>query len=526
VSADHIISASAVETMGGDLPRAEAVAVQGARILAVGTRAEIARLAGPRTRWSELDGCALLPGFCDTHMHLEKVAGELAMVHLDGAATISDVLEAVRLAADAAPPGEWVQAFGDDNAWHEQQLRERRLPTREELDGASPERPVFLLRSPDTAALNSLAVHELARSLGRSSGGGLDTEAGLLKGREVKLIQGDLPAPGRERRLQLLQSAAQKLMRMGLTSVVDPGLPARFRESWSLYREAKERDLLPLRVELMDRLDYRLAFADELARVRDEEVHPLSGDDRLRAFGVKLILDGEFDNAWLRAGEADAVVGEQRYSAQELDSVIELCAAHGWPLCVHVMGGGAIDFLLDRIGRAVEAGADFAPCQVSLAHVFLPSRENLLACRRLGIALSVHPPLAYVFERDMQDAWGLLAHEANPLATIRRLGVVVAGGSDVLPCEPLRGAQVAVTRRSRHGSVLGAGEAISPRAALELYTTGAAAYRRRSKSGRIAPGFDADLVAWSANPFEVDPEEWLSLRVRLVAIAGHVLVEG
>ena len=238
-----------------------------------------------------------------------------------------------------------------------------------------------------------------------------------------------------------------------------------------------------------------------------------------------MILDGEFSNAWVRPGEANTVVPEQRYTTAEFDALLDLCGKRGWPFCIHVMGGGAIDFVLERIENAIAAGAYFAPFQISLAHVFLPSVRNLLDCKRLGIALSVQPLLAYVFEREMLDAWGEVAQQSNPYATMRAFGVWPAGGSDVLPCEPLRGAQLAVTRRSREGTVFGPNEALSPRAAIELFTSAAGPYMRRFDRGRIAPGFVADLVAWSANPMQTGPDEWLTLEPAFVAVAGELVYE-
>ena len=525
MTADWIISGGTIETMEPAGRTADAVAIAAGRILAVGSREEVDRLTGRNTRRTDLDGAALLPAFTDTHMHLEKIASELMMVHLEDARRLEEVLATVAAVAARSPAGEWVHSFGDDNAWHESQLEEKRLPTRAELDSVATEQPVFLLRGPDVAALNSQAVAELEPHIARLDDVELDGQSGLLRGTDIRLLQGDLRVPERERRLEILGLACQKLLSFGITAVVDPGLPGRFGESWELYTDARERRLLPLRVELMDRFDYRLPFEDEFARMQREPVIPLAGDSHLRAFGVKVILDGEFSNAWLRPGEAEGVVPAARYTADEFDAVVDLCSGRGWPFCIHVMGGGAIDFVIERVEAAMTRGARFLPYQVSLAHVFLPSPQNLLDCARLGIALSVQPLLAYVFEQEMSQAWGDLAQRSNPYATMRASGLFPAGGSDVLPCEPLRGAQLAVTRRSRNGTLFGPGEALVPRAAIELFTSAAGPYMRRFDRGRIAPGFVADVVAWSDNPLSIDPGEWLALTTAFVAIDGEVVYE-
>lgn len=525
MTADWIISGGTVETMEPAGRTAEAVAIRGGRILAVGSAGEIDQLRGPQTRRTDLQGAALLPAFTDTHMHLEKIASELMMVHLEAVRTLDELLSAVASTASRSPVGEWVQSFGDDNAWHERQLAEGRLPTRTELDRIVHDRPLFLLRGPDVAALNSLAVAELEPQISNLDDVQLDSSTGLLRGSDIRLLQGDLRTPSPGRQLEILVQACRKLLSFGITCVVDPGLPARFAQSWEIYSEAREQGSLPLRVELMNRLDYRLPFADEFARVQEEPVVPGSGDDHLRAFGIKLILDGEFSNAWLRPQEAEDVVPTRRYTAEEVDAVFDLCGERGWPCCIHVMGGGAIDFVIERLEAAAARGIRFGPYQVSLAHIFLPSSKNLIDCARLGVALSVHPLLAYVFEGEMFAAWGEFAHLANPYATMRASGLFPAGGSDVLPCEPLRGAQLSVTRRSREGTIFGPAEALTAREAIELFTSSAGPYMRRFDRGRIAPGYVADVVVWSDNPMSVDPDAWLTLSAELVAVDGVVVYE-
>lgn len=525
LAADWIISGGHVETMEPGGRTADAVAIRSGRVLAVGSVAEVASLRGPETRFTDLDGRTLLPAFVDTHMHLEKIAGELAMTHLEGVGSLGELLSQLAATACRLPPGEWLQSFGDDNAWHERRLAEGRLPTRDELDSSIDDRPVFLYRGPDAAVLNSVAVAELGSLIDTVAGATLDPTSGLLSGPDIRSLLGDLrllssvPGPA------ILGEACKELLSFGIATVVDPGLPGRFMESWYVYRDAIERGTLPVRVELMNRLDYRLSFEEEFARVQEEPIGPLAGDDHLRAFGIKLILDGEFWNAWVRSDDADSVAPAQRYSAAEIDAVFDLCGSRGWPCCIHVMGGGAIDFVIERLERAIAQGCRFSPNQVSLAHAFLPSRENLVACVRLGVAVSVQPLLSFVFEHEMSAAWGELAQRSNPYATMRACGLSPAGGSDVLPCEPLRGAQVAVTRRSREGTIFGPAEALTPREAVELFTSSTGPYMRHFDRGRISPGCHADLAIWPENPLSVDPETWPSLRTHLVAVGGEVAYE-
>jgi predicted amidohydrolase YtcJ len=519
---DLLLYGGAIETMDSSGARAEAAAVREGRFVAVGSLAEVEAWAGPETRRIDLRGGALLPGFRDTHMHLQKIARELAMVHLDTARSIDDVLGGVAQAAAGAPPGEWVQSFGDDGAWHERQLTERRLPDRAELDRAAPSHPVFLFRGPDAVALNSLAAQALAEPLAGPFAVEWEPTSGHVRSARAKALQRLLPPPDPARDQEYLRKASRALLRMGITSVVDPGLPATFAESWQLYQTARRTGDLLQRVYLMNRFDYRRSFGDEMSRLASGPALPLDGDEFVRAWAVKLLLDGEFVDAWMRTGEPAAGEPTRRYSARELDDGLTKCGAHGWPLCVHALGGGAIDFVIERMRHAVARGLRFYPGQLSLAHAFFPSPKSLEACRELGITLAVQPLLMYVFEREMEAAWGDFAARATPLASILAAGVRVAGGSDVLPCEPLRGARMAVERRARHGFKLDASEAVTPRQALELFTRHAGLYVGRDDMGRIAPGCVADFVVWSANPLRTPLEGWLGLEVSLAAVAGRI----
>ena len=105
---------------------------------------------------------------------------------------------------------------------------------------------------------------------------------------------------------------------------------------------------------------------------------------RLEAWSVKLILDGEFDNAWMRPEESFEGKATKRYTPAESLAVVELCAERGWPLCIHAMGGGAIGCVIDAVADAVARGAAFRPAQVSIAHAFLASAEDVHACAQLG----------------------------------------------------------------------------------------------------------------------------------------------
>jgi len=522
-TADWILLNGRVRTLDRTSSTSEALAVKGDRVVAVGSRDAIEALRGKATQTTDLEGSTVFPGFCDTHMHFQKIARELNMVHLDRARSIRDVLDAFRAAERSAPEGEWIRSFGDNETWHELNLEEGRLPLRAELDQAAPTHPVFLYRRPDSAMLNSMAISRLQEKLGSLSSDAWHEESGLVEGPGVRMLDDFLHregAPSRERELELLAAASRRLLGMGITSIVDPGLAAGFAETWSLYQEARARGLVSQRLHLMNRIDYRRPLEEELERFLSSPVAPLEGDAFLHAWALKVFLDGEFENAWMRPDEKREGTPAQRYSVPEVEQIVDLCASRGWPLCMHVMGGAAIECAVAAVSKAAKRGHRLFPGQMSLAHAFLIRREDMLACRQLGISISVQPILAHLHDREMVSAWGEVAERANPLATMLEIGPIVAGGSDELPCEPLLGAYVAVTRQSWEGKQRGRQEALTPAQALALFTRAGGEYVCRRDQGSIAPGQVADFVVWPDDPLELNSEKWLELEPQLVAVAG------
>ncbi|MES1247081.1 MAG: amidohydrolase family protein, partial [Actinomycetota bacterium] len=514
--AELVVAGAPIRPRPGEAGVVEAIAVADGVVVDAGSLRDVESRLPPDAARLDVAGGVVLPGFCDTHMHLEKIAAELRMVQLGDATSVGEVVEAVAEAVAAAEPDGWIQSFGDDNAWHEQRLRERRLPTRDELDAAAPSNPVFLYRGWDAAALNSRAIAVLGDRLAGDPG--WDAVTGTLRSPLARTLQEHIPSGGDAR--ALLGAASAQLLGHGITTVVDPGLPAAFGETWQLYREAVASGTVKQRLYLMDRLDHRRDFAAEIDRAGHRpEPH---ADERLNDWGLKLLLDGEFANAWMGDGHPQPEPPVKRYSSGELDTVLALCARDERPVCFHVMGGGAARAVVDAVERAGGTAA-FAPSQVTLAHGFLLSDRAIDDCARLGIGVSVQPLLAYVFEREMERAWGDVAHEANRYRRMIDRGMQVAGGSDVLPCEPLRGAAVAVTRTSRLGSRLGPEHALTPSEALSLFTDRAGAYVRRPLLGTLDVGAPADFVHWPTDPLDRPAEEWPALRPALTAVAGAVV---
>lgn len=515
--AQLVVSGAPIRTGSDRDQTVEALGIVDGVVVAAGSRYDVESAMAPDAEHLQCSGGVVLPGFCDTHMHFEKIAAELAMLQLGDVDSVDEILQRVAEAAAVTPEGEWIQSFGDDNSWHESRLREGRLPTRVELDTAAPRHPVYLYRGWNAAALNSTAVEALASALEVDAG--WDAVQGHLYSPRARTLQETLPGPGDIE--AVLADASRALLALGITTIVDPGLPGRFEETWELYARCRRNRLVRQRLYLMDRLDHRRPFEQELARATQSEIARNAAADGIRAWGLKLLVDGEFANAWMRPDEPQDLPPLKRYTLDQLDRALLLAAERDWPICFHVMGGGAIDAVIQAVQRA-GGSTRFAPSQVTLAHAFHASRQNIEDCATLGIAISVQPLLAYAFEQEMLEAWAEHAHAANPYRQMLENDVAVAGGSDVLPCEPLRGAAVAVNRTSRLGTTLGRTQAISPAQAISLFTARAGRYVQRPQLGTLEVGAPADFACWPVDPLEGDVHAWPELRPTCTAIAGTV----
>ncbi|OZM76836.1 amidohydrolase [Pseudonocardia sp. MH-G8] len=525
MAVDWLLTGGWVETFDPGAPGGTALAIEGGRVAAVGSDAELAALAGPATRRTELAGATVWPGFIDTHIHLEKVSHELTMLRLEAARSVAGVVGLVHDRARSAPEHVWIRCFADTAAWHERNLAEGRLPTGEELDAVSPRTPVYLYRRPDHAVINTAGARRMADLLAGLASESYDPATGFLHGPAVRVVNDAIYTQSMaddEHRLSILADACRTLLRMGITAVADPGLAGAFEPAWALYQEARRRDLLPQRVRLMNRFDWRKPFQVELDRMLAGSAFPGEGDESLRAWSVKLLLDGEFTNAWMRSGEEIGPTSAH-YTGEELRTILTLCAVRGWPICIHAMGGGAIGEITAAVRDVRAAGGDIAPGQVSIAHAFLIDALDVVECGRLGIKISVNPPLAYVYSDEMRAAWGPLAARAMPLATMAAMGFRFAAGSDTHPCAPLHGALMAVTRRAWDGSSLGDHEVVAPRQAFTMYTRDAGDYLGEPDLGHLAPGARADFVVWPQDPLTLEPKDWPVQEPLAVAIGGRVV---
>ncbi len=517
-----------IHTVDPARPEAEAIAVCGERIGAVGSTTEIRAMAGPDTREIDLGGRRVVPGFNDAHVHFIDGADELVGVNLRPATSENDL--AKRLAAHAAtlPKGRWILGgYWDHEAWSS-----KALPTRQAIDAATPDHPVFVQRLDGHMALaNSLAM-KLAGITGDTQspeGGTIVRDAagrptGIFKDNAMGLIFRAVPAPTLGEVMDKARAALRHAAEHGVTSVQDITASA---TELSAYQALRQRGELTARIYSIQN--------HGIAGLVQAGIATGFGDDWIRIGGIKLFADGSMGSGTAAFFEPYADDPSTRglllQSPEELQQQMLDADAAGFQLIVHAIGDRANAIVIDAMEKVAAAhGARDRRPRIEHAQVVRDADKQRMA--RLGIIASIQP--SHCID-DMRWAEKRIGRDRCAIAydfkSFVNAGVKVAFGTDwyVEPLDPMLGLYAAVTRQFADGTPPGGWfpeEKLTMAQAVEFYTLGAAyAQFAEQDKGSLAPGKLADLVVLSKDIFSVPPKEILDTRPVMTMVGGRVVFE-
>jgi len=516
--------------------RAEAIAVRGDRIFAVGTRDEVLKAKGPDTKIIDLGGRFVMPGFNDAHMHLAHAGQEKLSVNLVGAKTLDEFRERIRAKVEKARPGEWIVGAG----WDETLWPVKAVPTRWDLDEVSSGHPVYMDRVDghigvaNTRALQLASITVASRE---PAGGKIDrdeagTPNGILRETARDAVRAVIPKPTHEQRRQAIDLALADLASHGITSAQDNSS----WEDFQIYEELEKEGKLTARISEW------LPFDDSIESLnRKRSSHP-AADDLLHTGMLKGFMDGSLGSKTAALSEPYSDdpknSGLPQYEADKLNLKAKERVLSGYQLGFHAIGDKGVQMALDAFAEAEKAakagkvkgaggGSDY---RFRIEHAQVTTPQQILRFKELKVVASMQPSHLLT---DMNWAESRLgpkrAAHSYAWAEFLKHGVVLAFGTDypVEPVTPFRGLYAAVTRQSENGKKSYYPEQkLSIEQAITAYTTGSAfAEFAEKQKGKLEPGMLADLVVLDRDVTSVPLAKILETEVLRTVVGGRTVYE-
>jgi predicted amidohydrolase YtcJ len=533
----NVYTGAASNGGAGPILRAEAIAVRGDRILAVGQDAEIEKLKGPQTEVIDLGARFVMPGFNDAHLHLAEAGLQKLNVNLTGVKTLEEFRDRLRAKLQAAKPGEWILGGG----WDETMWRGQALPLRWDLDEISEGHPVLLDRVDEHLTLANTRALQLANITKVSrdpKGGKIDRDAdgqptGILRDTAQNVIRAVIPPPTSEKLRRGLEIALQDLAEHGVTSAQD------YSPDWRNFQIYEE---LEREGKLTARISEWLPFDDPVAELRRKQASHARADLMLHTGMLKGFMDGSLGGhtAALLEPYADEAnnSGLPRYDAARLNQMAKERVLAGFQLGFHAIGDKGVQLALDAYAEAEKAagdakvkapdGSDDFRLRVEHAQVTTPTQVERF--KELNVVASMQPSHLLNDMRWAQDRLGAKrAATAYGWAAFLKAGVPLAFGTDypVEPITPFRGIYSAITRKSEDGrQEYFPEQKLSMDQAIAAYTTGSAfAEFEEKEKGKLAPGMLADFVVLDQDVTAISPERVLATKVLRTVVGGKTVYE-
>lgn len=523
--ADTIVSGGRLLTMDPDQPVAEAMAVRGARILAVGSTADIDALAGPNTRRIDARGLTVTPGFIDAHSH-PLFAEEAVGVNVN-LRRIDDVKTALAGKAANTPPGHWVRGVMYDDT----KFEEERALNRQDIDEAVPDHPVYVgHRGGHTGVVNSMAF-ELAgvdASTPDPEGGRFFRENGELTGkvaehaREVFFEVGTWPVMDRSVRQQSATISSKNMAATGLTSTTDA---YGNYDDLVAYQDARDAGELYFRVAYMPGGNSEVYEGFKMAGIRSG-----FGDDVIRVGAVKFSADGSASERTMYMStpyEGTDDYGILTMSQDEIYAAVDDAVAHDFRVAIHANGDLTIDMVLNAYERALANHKGPNP-RHRIEHCSLVNPELLRRIKAAGVVPAPFYTYAYYHGNKWVDYGPEKMESMFAHKSFLDYGIPVAPASDYTPgpYEPMMAIQSMVTRKDVRGRVWGPSQRISVTEAMRICTMhGAYASFEEDSKGSLTRGKLADFVILEKDPHEVDPDDIVNIRVLRTVMGGQTTFE-
>ena len=533
-SPDRILTNGRIVTVDDYFSMAEAVAISGERILAVGSNEEIEAFAGPRTVRTDLRGHMVIPGLIDNHNHVIRATEYWPNeARLDGVTSRAEALEILAAKAAALPEGEWLMSLG---GWSEAQFIDSQADfTLAELDEISPNRPAFLQSVyshafANTAWFEAMGIPLRASRSERDSATGLaayvlrDTRgsaSGRLNG-GFPMIEAAIerfPTVSSERQIAAIKSAYTHLNSLGLTTVYDPAGVGIRRASYARLRDIGDE----LTVRTFHTLGGSTPRTPEDARALVEEIRaskPFQGNSM-----VDLIAVGE---VWYAPFHWDGTLDPTNPGRGDIAAAKEIMMASaegGWSLQTHSIQPQTIDHLLDLI-EEVNAEQPIKALRWTITHADAINAEQVDRARALGMNLQIRSEMVMGGREPIFSKFGDAGYDMPPLRMIQESGVAWGLGTDgtkAAQINPFVTLWWAVTGKALNGDLI-QHQTLTREEAL-IAATRANAYMmfQEQNLGSIKPGLMADMLVLDRDYFSVPEDEIKDIRPVATILGGEVV---
>ncbi len=543
-AAELVLLGGNVVTVDDRIACAEAIAVRGERIVAVGGNHEIRRLIGQGTRVMVLDGKTVVPGLIEGHAHFLELGRSKKILDLTVAKSWEEVAAIVREAAGRTPHGCWITGRG----WHQDKWSRmpepnvEGYPTHELISRAAPDHPVLLTHASGHATLANSRAMELANVTAETRdppGGEVLRDAqghatGVFREKAASLLlaargRDERPKSDRDRIAELDESirlATAECLRHGVTSFHDAGASL---ATIDYYRRLAEDGRLEVRLWVM------IGEPNRVLQQRLSEYRILgAGNHHLTVRAIKRFMDGALGThgAWLLAPYCDlpSSCGLNVTPPPSLRETAQLAIKHDFQLATHAIGDRANRETLDIYAAAFRAHPHKKDLRWRIEHAQHVDPADAPRFGRLGVVAAMQAVHAtsdapFVVERlDSKRA----EEGAYAWRTLLDAGGVVVNGSDapVERIDPIASFYASVTRKQADGAAFFPGQSMTRREALRSYTLAAAyAAFEEDLKGSITPGKLADLVILDRDITTVPEEEILDTRVLATILGGRIVFE-
>jgi predicted amidohydrolase YtcJ len=552
--ADLVVHNGNVVTMDVRSSTAEALAIRDGVFIFVGNDAGAKKLIGGKTRVIDAQGRTVVPGLIETHVHAVGAArGEVVQPFVQ-LGSIDQIKDWVRRQAEARPAGTWIQAPRVDVT----RIRERRLPTRAELDTAAPKHPVVFTwqyASRSVQVLNTAAVKAagITRETAEPKGGKIVKDdkgepTGVVEnGRD--LVNKHIPPRdvSDEAHLKALEDLIRRYHEVGITSIFERNSSV---EGYRTYEKLKTAGRLQVRVVVTigQRSDGTAAGMEKW--LKGLTLNFSDGDDWLRVGPIKFFVDGGvlygtaymiepygLDAAPLYGLTDPKYRGALSLSPEKVENLIRVGHKHGWQMCSHVTGDGGVNVVLDAL-EAVHKDHPISERRYTLIHAYFPNPKAVRRAAALGVCVDTQPAWYYKDGDALADALGQTRLKSFiGLQDWRKGGVKVALNSDHMqgadpnsslnPYNPFLTMYTAVTRKTETGLVVGPENKVARADALRMMTADAAYLSFDEKrKGSIEVGKLGDLAILSDHLLTCDVERIKDIRAVATVVGGRVVHEG